>query len=193
MGLSSLDRGDNAVALVALDATLSQLSTLCSMRLSDMDQLLKRFGTYVKLVASIISDDEPLATKQARRVFGITELPDRSCTVQPGAFLYGGSKSNHFLRVDLTIQLKEQLRKWLCHKVTDGIELCSRNAQLSAASCLPFLVDGICRDARCKQSHILKSLQNPGQYNVRISVYLRQVCILHLMRTIHPQKFCNER
>jgi len=158
-----------------------------------MNQLLKRFGTYVKLAASIISDDEPLATQQARRVFGVTELPDGSYTVRQGAFLCGGSKSNHFLRVDLTIRLKEQLRKRLCHKVTKGIELYSRNPQLSAVPCLPFLLDGICHDARCKQSHILKSSENPGQYNARISVYLRQACVLHLMRTIHPQKIWNER
>ena len=169
------------------------MSILCSSTLPEMDHLLKQFWTYVKLVASIISDDEPLATQQARRVFGVAELSDHSYMVHQGAFLCGGSKSNRFLRVDLTIRLKERLRTRLCHKVTEGTELCSRNPQLSPVSCLPFLVDGICRDSDCKQGHIPKSLENPGQYNARISICLRQIWILYLMRTMYSQKVWNER
>ena len=158
-----------------------------------MDQLLKQFGTYIKLVVSIISDAEPLSTQQARRVFGVTELSGHSYTVRQSTFLYDGTKSNRFLRVDLTIRLKERLRTRLCHKVTEGTELWSRNPQLSAVSCLPFLVDGICRNSHCKQGHILKSSENPGQYNARISICLRQIWILHLMRTMYPQEVWNER
>ena len=192
LGLSFFDRGDDALALVAFDAALSQLSILCFSSLLEMDQLLKQFGTYIKLVASIISDAEPLATQQARRAFGVTELSDHSFTVRQGTFLHDGSKSNRFLRVDLTIRLKERLRTRLCHKVTEGTELCSRNPQLSAV-CLPFLVDGTCRDSDCKQGHILKSSENPGQYNAHISICLRQVWILYLMRTMYPQDVWNER
>ena len=190
LGLSFFDRGDDAIALVAFDAALSQLSILCSSNLPKMNQLLKQFETYIKLVVSIISDAEPLATQQARRAFGVTELSDHSFTVRQGAFLHDGSKSNRFLRVDLTIRLKERLRTRLCHNVTKGTELCS---QLSAVSCLPFLVDGTCRDSDCKQGHILKSSENPGQYNAHISICLRQVWILYLMRTMYPQDVWNER
>ncbi|KAL4064739.1 hypothetical protein V8B97DRAFT_2075905 [Scleroderma yunnanense] len=192
LGWSSLHRGDNTVALAAFDTVISQLPTLRSISLPEMDQLLKQFGTYVDLVTSIISDDEPLATHQARRVFGITELPNHFYTVQPGAFLYDSSSSNHFLRVDLTIRLKEQLRTRLCQKVSEGTKFCSQNPQSSAFSCLPFLVDGVCRDARCKHGHIPKASENPGQYNTRISIHLRQICILRSIRTIYPRKVWNE-
>ncbi|KAL4069229.1 hypothetical protein J3A83DRAFT_3504128 [Scleroderma citrinum] len=192
LGWSFLHRGDNSVALAAFDTVILQLPTLCSVSLPEMDQLLKQFGTYVDLVTSIISDDEPLATHQARRVFGITELPNHFYMVQPGSFLYDGSSSNHLLRVDLTIRLKEQLRTRLCQKVSEGTKFCSQNPQSSVFSCLPFLVDGICRDVRCKQGHLPKASENPGQYNTRISVHLRQICILRSMRTIYPRKVWNE-
>ena len=158
-----------------------------------MNQLLKQFETYIGLVNSIVSNNEPLKTQQARRVFGVTELSDHSCTLQPDAFLYDSSRPTRWLKVDLNIQLKEKLRTRLWQKFSEETELCCQNVQLSVAPCLPFFVDGICRNARCKQGHTPKSSENPGQYNARISIHLRQIYLLHLMRTVQSREVWNER
>ena len=158
-----------------------------------MNQLLKQFETYIGVVNSIVSHTEPLEIQHAKRVFGVTELSDHSFTVRPDAFLYDSSRSNRWLRVDLNIQLKEKLRTRVCQKFSEETGLCDQNIQLSVAPCLPFLVDGVCQNSRCKQGHIPKTLENPGQYNARISIHLRQIYLLHLMRTVHSRNIWNER
>ena len=155
-----------------------------------MNQLLKQ---YIGVVSSIVSNTEPLEIQHVKRVFGVTELSDHSFTVQPDAFLYDSSRSNRWLRVDLNVQLKEKLRTRVYQKLFEEIGLCGQNPQLSVAPCLPFLVDGVCRKSRCKQSHIQKSSENPGQYNARISIHLRQIYLLHLMRTVQLREAWNER
>ena len=158
-----------------------------------MNQLLKQFETYIGIVNSIVSDTEPLEMQHVKRVFGVTESSDHYCAVQPDGFLYDSSRLNRWLRVDLNIRLKEKLCTRVCQKFSEETGLCGQNLQLSVAPCLPFLVDGICHKSRCKQGHIPKSLENPGQYNARISIHLRQIYLLHLMRTVQSREVWNER
>ena len=163
------------------------------MSLADMNQLLRQFEIYIGLVNSIVSITEPLEIQHAKRVFGVTESADHYYAVQPDAFLYDGSRSNRWWKVDLNIQLKEKLRTRVCQKFSEETRLCGQNLQLSVAPCVPFLVDGMCHSARCKQGHIPKTSENPGLYNARISIHLRQVYLLHLMRTVQSREVWNER
>ncbi|KAG6331189.1 hypothetical protein ID866_7900 [Astraeus odoratus] len=91
LGCQFLRRGDDFLALAALDRAFSQFPVLNSANLDEMDDYLEQFGTYIHLLISVISDGDPLANRGARRVFGVIELPDH---------YYGVTKENlddHFV------------------------------------------------------------------------------------------------
>ncbi|KIN93343.1 hypothetical protein M404DRAFT_515786 [Pisolithus tinctorius Marx 270] len=180
LGEEFSDRGEHTLALMAFDVFFSRMPTL-SVHPSKLDTFLKRFEKYVRLLASVISDETPFRATdpQVRKVFGIVPLSDHNYTVRGGTFLHRRFTENRYLatEINLKVHLKAHLRK----KVLEEYDI-SYVSQAFSTQCPYFVLHRRrCQQKHCNRHHVPMMSLDAALYNMKVNVHLQQIRILDLM------------
>ena len=190
IGQDFLRQGDGIIALLifdlVFDVPVSNFYDPGTSSFAEVTTFLEHFETYVRLLASFVSRDLPLANHLWRRVFSINELPGHHYSVQEGSFLFKKFTSNRFTSAELNSWCKEQLSARFRHRVFSERDFCLVS-RIFALPCLYFAVDGHCYKS-CADTPLSKSMPTAADYNMKINLYLQQIRILNSMYSALPQR-----
>ncbi|KAI6044090.1 hypothetical protein EDC04DRAFT_459876 [Pisolithus marmoratus] len=186
LGEEFYDGGEEAMALMAFDVFFSQLPNLHNAPPSQVDNFLRRFERYVRLVVSVVSDEIPFraTNSQVQKVFGIVPSSDLHCSFAAGSFLHRRFTQNRHLSADVDLLLKTQLKAHLRQKVLEESNVFCIARAFSTQCPYSLLHDRPCRMANCNQQHLRRTSLNATLYNMRVNLHLQQMRILDLMFSV---------
>ncbi|KAG1738617.1 uncharacterized protein EDB91DRAFT_1249139 [Suillus paluster] len=198
LALAFQEHNNPSAALHCLDHFFSQVTDIRSFQVHEMAGFLETFHTYARLLYQFSTLPDPLESDDVLRLFSIVPLSGDEFLIPHGTFLYDNatetSRNNHLVsmhqsgytasRRHATELIHLSIRTVLEDKVLAVDEMCCDAPVF--LQCLPYIVSGTCRRARCPQEHVTISNLDRVQYNAHVAIHIQQILILQLLYSAHP-------
>ncbi|KAJ7171695.1 hypothetical protein C8R43DRAFT_874648, partial [Mycena crocata] len=188
LGRSFFENENPAAATLCLDHSFTNLPRIQALRADAVAQNLELFLIYVKLLHHFAFNVDPSNSAVAEKLFGYRREGEKNYYIPQGTFLHHGlgnrSSDGPITSSDLRKMFHDLLSDHLAKRVRDENQIC-RIARAVQGPCLTFAIfNGHCNRSNCPQEHVLASLLNSEQYNLRVRIHLQQILIYQSLHRV---------